>query len=342
MLRYIYFDGEERGSMGIFDNYFGTKPGKGVRKVDVVREKEKVTFNGFFKIYKRKFWQMVQLNLLSFIFFLPLIVLFVMFASQFIVKAPEMPLVINAANKGADNSFVALWNVLNISSNNSMSAYVMQQDIISRVFVSIFFIAIPLIAIGPIQAGFTYILQSFIKEKPVFLTHDFFKKAKTNFWQSLFVSVVDLLITALIFVALYFYNEKSSVAESSVFWTMGLAVMAIILVVYLIMHIYIYPVLTTFNVNLKQLYRNSFFLAMTSFFPALLILLINIAVIFLVYILSGNLNIMILLVAGFIFSTIGLINNYFGHKYIKYHLLDPALAAAEEKRKNEEEKIFND
>ena len=325
--------------MSMFENFFGNKPGKGISKGEVAAEREKVTFSGYFKIYKRKFWQMIQLNFLTIIFFVPLLLLFVRVVSPFVFEGITYSDMLANSGNGA---YTAVVDALNLSAGRIIQNTVSMNDLYLRVIIGIFFTAIPMLAIGPIQAGFTYILQSFIRERPVFVTSDLFKNAKKNFWISLIVSVIDIFFTTLIVCGLYFY--RTLVTEgTSVFWTIGLVFMAIIFVVYMLMHLYIYPLIVTFNVNLKQLYKNAFFLAMTSFFPGLLILVIDALVIFVIYYLFGtNIQMMLLLVAGLLYATIGLINNYFSYKYMKFYLLDPALAAAEAKKTKDEVAVFEE
>lgn len=325
---------------GFFSNFFdSSKPGKGISKEQVQREREKVTVSGFFKILKRKFWQVVQLNLTSLVFYIPLILLFYFFISPYVMPVAEYPM---TSTLPSEQAYISLWNTLNTAANNLMVQSAYLSDICTRILVAVFFTAIPLIALGPIQAGFTYILQSFIRERPVFLSHDFFKKAKSNFGQSLVVSLINLVITAIFVLELYFYNHMVANNEGSIIWTIGMGFMFVLFLVFMLMNLYIYPIIVTFNVKLRQIYKNAFLLAMSSFFPGLLILIIDAVLLVVISMLLPNPLYQLLVIALIGFGFIGLIHNYFSYKHIKYHLLDPALAAAEEKRKEEEETVFQD
>jgi len=316
--------------MALFENYFGNKPGKGISREQIEAEREKLSIGGFFKIYKRKFWQMVQLNMLTFLFYIPLLLFFVFLIAPFLINSPQVEM-----NGIAQASYNSLWKLLDVSVKGALSGNLVVQDFIMKLLIGTFFVAVPVVAIGPVQSGTAYLLQSFIRERPVFLTHDFFKNAKKNFGQSLLVSFINILLTALFGYAIYFYKTMA-VPGSSFIWVVGLAFILIIFVVFILMNLFIYPMIVTFNVTLKQLYKNAFFLAMTSFFKGLLVLVIDAALIYAVYtVFLNNIQMLALALAGFVFTTIGLINNYFSFKYIKYYLLDPALAAAEMK-KNEE------
>ncbi len=318
---------------GFFSNMFDSnKPGKGISKEQVMREREKVTVGGFFKIFKRKFWQMMQLNMLAFLFFVPLLLIF------YVCSVYIVPVVLPMTSSSADQAYVALWHTINTATNNLIAQNAWWTDLSMRMILAIIFVIFPVIAIGPIQAGFTYILQSFIREKPVFLTHDFFARAKSNFWQSLAVSAIDFVVTAIFVLEIYLYNNiLRDYRDGSILWSAGMVFMVILFIIFLLMHIYIYPILVTFNVNLRQLYKNSFLLTMTSFFPSILILLLDAAIIFLVFSFITAPIYQILILAVFLLGFLGLINNYFGYKYIKFHLLDPALEAADAERIAKEE-----
>jgi len=320
--------------MGVFDNFFNAnKPGKGISKEQVLKEREKVTIDGFFKVFKRKFWQLIQLNLLSILFFIPLLLLGIDILSQFILPGKQLPLVSAGTS---DIAYTALWSNVNAATSNAAAQAIGTTELFIRINISIFLTAIPMIAIGPIQAGFTYILQSFIKEKPVFLVHDFFSRAKSNFWQSLVVSVINIIVTGMFLWGLYFYSQQVSLSGNLI-WTIALMFMLVIFLVFMIMNLYIYPVLVTFNVNFRQLYKNSFLLGMTSFFPAVIVILLNAAILVIVSMFITNPIYQLVVMAVITYALLGLINNYFSYKYIKFHLLDPALAAAEEKNKAAEE-----
>lgn len=314
-----------------FSNIFNPdKPGRGLSKEQVAKEREKVTVGGFFKVLKRKFWQLMQLNLLSFVFFLPVMAL-VYVASLYVV--PNTSLLESAAS--SDQAYVALWHLTNTATDNLIWQSAWWTDCFYRIMFAVVFVVVPMVAIGPTQAGFTYILQSFIKEKPVFITHDFFARAKSNFKQSLLVSIIDLFVTAFFVLDIYLYNQILLMNKNSFLWTACFVLMVVLFLVYAVMHLYIYPILVTFNVTLRQLYKNSFLLAMRSFFPGLLVLGLNLLLMFLLVSFVTNPMYLIIILAVIVFGFLGLMNNYFSFKYIKFYLLDPALAAAEQKREGE-------
>jgi uncharacterized membrane protein YesL len=102
------------------------------------------------------------------------------------------------------------------------------------------------------------------------------------------VSIIDLFVTAWFVLDLYLYNQILTQNENSFLWTACFVLMAVLFVVYAVMHFYIYPILVTFNVNLKQLYKNSFLLAMRSFLPGLFVIALNLLVMFLLVTIVPN------------------------------------------------------
>ena len=269
--------------------------------------------------------------LLSFVFFIPALVL-IYFASFYV--APDTSLLESASS--SDQAYVALWHLTNTAADNLILQSAVVTDLFYRIMFAVVFVTVPMVAFGPTQAGFTYILQSFIKEKPVFISHDFFARTKSNFKQGFLVGLIDLFVTAFFVLDLYLYNNLVLTNENSFLWTACFVIMVVLFLVYAVMHLYIYPILVTFNVTLRQLYKNSFLLAMRSFFPGLLILALNLGIMFLLVTFVTNPMYLIIFLAAIVFGFLGLMNNYFSFKYIKFYLLDPALAAAEEKKQEGE------
>ncbi|MDD2637225.1 MAG: DUF624 domain-containing protein [Bacteroidales bacterium] len=122
------------GFFGLFDY---TKPGPGVSK-DEPRRKGIFLF---FELFFRKFWNLVKMNLLFLVFNIPAIILS-MFALGFIFQRTFVP----------DDPLV---------------------ELLVRFSLSSFLVCIPVITVGPAQAGFTYIIRNFVREEPTFLWWDF-------------------------------------------------------------------------------------------------------------------------------------------------------------------------
>jgi uncharacterized membrane protein YesL len=85
------------------------------------------------------------------------------------------------------------------------------------------------------------------------------------------------------------------------------------------MHLYIYPMMVTFKLSIKQLYRNALIFAVIKFFPNLLILIVCAGLIYASFIYP---------VIGFILfplitvSVIGFVTNFYVYPKMKRYIMD--------------------
>lgn len=224
-----------------FGNY--AKPGKGVKK-DGPKKKR---FFLFFEIYFRKFWKLVQLNLLYVLF------------------------------------------------------------------------CIPIITIGPATAAMTKIIHSFTMEKPVFLFSDFWDAFKANFKQGLVVGILDLVLSFCITQAWIFYYAKT--LESGLYWVL-LGIVIIFTLLFAFANYYVYLIISTVDLKLLPILRNSFLLSF-----------LGVRTNFITLFFAGGLTVLVflfcpifvsLLLALFIFfSTYTMITAFNSFQYIHKYMIHP-------------------
>ncbi len=270
----------EKDMAGFFGFFDYTKPGPGISKDEPPKPRIVV----FFEIYQRKFWNLIKINLMFLLFNLPAIVA-AMIATQFLIQKTIM------GDLGTDMTL--------------------------RFIISLIFLCIPIITVGPAQAGFTYLLRNYAREEHAFLWSDFKEHALKNLKQSLIISIIDFAVVLLVSIDINVYLSIKGTNNLLVSVASGLLILAFI--IYAMMHMYMYPLLVTFKLTIKQLYKNALIFAMIRFIPNLLILILCIGLI-----LASFYNIII----GFILfpfitvSTIGLITNFFVYPTIKKHIID--------------------
>lgn len=263
--------------MGLFNRYM--KEGPGVAK----DAPQKHAFVVFFEIFFRKFWKLINLNLIYFLF------------------------------------------------------------------------CLPIVTIGPATAGFTYVLRNFSREQHSFVWMDFIDAFRANWKQSLVVSIVDAIVIYLSVINFGFYQSMSN-GENSILGYIMLGAFLIILILYLFMHYYIYMVLVTFDLKLKDVYRNAFILGVLGIPRNMLITVICGAILatFLlptVWLISVGLTPLILL------SLLGFITCFIAYPVMNKFLLQPSLRQAKgldpfgnpeddepepEEEKSELQRIFTD
>lgn len=270
------------GFFGLFDY---NKDGPGVPKDAPPKHPLLVLLD----IYLRKFWSLIRINLLFSLFNLPASLLAIYILSIFF-----LPGVV-----GED----------------------LLVDFFARFVFGVLVVSIPIVTVGPAQAGFTYILRNYAREEHAFIWSDFKDAAKKNFKQSSIISIISLLVTVIIGVDLNIYLDFMSQGST---WFAGIAngVVIVAFITMMFIHMYIYPMMVTFKLSLKQLYKNAFIFAFIRFLPNIGILLADIFVILitaLAFALSASVGIIVY--CTLTLSTIGLINNFFVYPSLKKYIL---------------------
>lgn len=264
---------------GLFGFFDFTKEGPGVPKDGP--QKHPVII--FFEVYSRKFWDLVKLNLLFTFFNLPAI-LAALFATAFIFQKPMYE---------------------DIST-----------DLILRLIASSLLLAIPVITIGPAQAGFTYVLRNYSREEHAFIWWDFKENALKNLKESAIISLIDLAVVIIFGININFYLEY---AKDEPYMIIASSLLILAVVIFVMMHMYIYPMLVTFKLNVKQIYKNAFVFSVIKFLPNLLIMIICIALVLLSF---YNTIIGFILLPTITLSTIGLITNSYVYPKLKRYMMD--------------------
>lgn len=198
----------------------------------------------FFRAFTGKFWKLMSANVVFLLLNIPALIL-----SYFLCNY-----VVDLLPISTDESGLMLLLVL--------------------VFpVMIFFLAVPVITVGPAQAGLTYVLKSYCYGIPIFFWYDFKQKAKENFRQSLIVSLINFVAIAFLLIDLYLYKNIAVALDQS-FMPFAYAVILIVLILILMMTMYIYPMMVSYELSIKNIYKNAFLLSLGHFLPNLMILII--------------------------------------------------------------------
>lgn len=223
-------------------NLFGSynKEGKGVSK-----NQNKGRVKVFFEIFFRKFWKLIELNMLYFIF------------------------------------------------------------------------CIPIFTIGPATAAFTKILRNYSQERNAFLFADFLKEFKSSFKSTVFVGLFDVLIVFVFTVSIMFYTNMTD-AGLMKYLFIGLTYLLLLLVT--LAHFYLYLMIVSTNVNIKEAIKNSLILGIielkTNAITLLLVLLIVIPVVLFI-------PFSLIFIPFFPLSWIGFIICYNSYPKIRKHVIQP-------------------
>ncbi len=211
-------------------------------------EEDRSRIRVFFDVLLGKIWKLMSLNMLVGLFNLPAL-LFMVFFSIYYMQLLQP-------------------TALTSTADGSALAYLL----VGYLPLAMTFLSIPVVAFGPGQAGMHYLLRNYSYEVPVFLWGDFKEKMKENMKQGLIVTFINLFVFILAMLDIYMYPRMMVQAGAWLLVANYLLVLAF--VIFMMVCMYIYPMMIRYDLTLKNLYRNAFLMAVGRFFPNLLVLLI--------------------------------------------------------------------
>ena len=176
---------------------------------------------------------------------------------------------------------------------------------------------VPVVTIGPATAGFTKILRNFAREEHAFLWGDFIETFKKNFKQGFLFSLLDLFVYSFLILDLMAVRA----VPNQILMTLSLAAIFLSLTVWTFMHYYIYPMMITFRLTLRQLLKNAFIFCWAGFLRNLLL---TVALVLVSLLAIHNLSVIVLffLLITLYFSFCGFLINFTVYPLIKKHMID--------------------
>lgn len=296
------------GFFGFFDY---SKPGRGISK----DEPQKTGIALYFDILLRRFWKFITLNLLYLLFSVPALAVIFFLSSEAVMRLASA--VIDFSKISADESR-ALW-LLTITLSS----------IVFAVFGS-----------GAARGALSYVMNNFVNDRHSWIWSDFWEHLKKNFIQGTVVFVIDMVALVLFSVSIYFYSycmpqKYLSLALRSVVFAVFL--------VFLMMHMYIYPIMAVFKLKVKDIYRNSLLLVMARLPWNFLAFAVSGGVLaaFVYASLVSGIGIILMLLIGFVL--IAYTQMFMTNNVVKKYLLEPALAMENREEKHEDdETVFED
>ncbi len=195
---------------------------------------KKKGFFRYWEIFGRKFWKLLGLNVIYFIFFLPL-----------------------------DLALAVL-----LVETISTSTVVVVDAALAILFA---------VLIGPATAAFTKILKNFFMEKPTFIIHDFFRTFRSEFKHALPIGILDSVLACSIGAACYVYPQLIDQTDSKIYYVFFAITLSVGLIA-LMMNFYIFLMLVSTTLSLKNVLKNSLALAIVALKKNVITLLILAAV----------------------------------------------------------------
>ena len=228
-----------------------SKPGKGVKKAET-----DYSFFGFFKLFKRKFFDLSKVNFLWILLNFPLFFGFVGLSGNFNIDfsspaSPFSPIVngVGLFNNGAE--ITALGEI--IGKDVIMSYPGPTAELLFGLT------ALVILTIGLANTGMAFVLRNHSREEYVDMPGDFFRTIKKNFGQGLLLGIIDVVISAALIFAMVFYSTNANV---NTLFGMSYFFSFFVIAIWIMMHFYMYQLLVTFKLSTYKILKNSFIFAM--------------------------------------------------------------------------------
>lgn len=141
---------------------------------------------------------------------------------------------------------------------------------------------IPVVTFGPATAAMTKVARNYSQERNAFVFGDFIDTFKKCFKQSFIMGIIDILFVAAFCVGIPTYYSWAQ-QNSMIYIPLVLCISLMIL--FFMMHFYIYLMIVSTNLKMKQILKNSLFLVSLGLKGSLFTFLVWIIVILVTFIL---------------------------------------------------------
>ncbi len=220
--------------MGFFDRFYYGKAGQhDYTEMDMPKNRIAL----FFQVFKDRFFDLIKVNFLQLIFWLPFLIW--TYINLVAVQSLDTETIL-AAENGAQTLM------------SQMASYLVMWMLG----------AIPCLAItGPSSAGAAYVMRNWARDQHAFLFSDFKDAFKSNWKQALPVSVFTAFVPILAYAAVTCYGGAAS---SNVVMLVPLVIVLSATLMWTVMLPLIYPMMIGYTLELKSLIKNAFIMAAAS------------------------------------------------------------------------------
>ncbi len=169
-----------------------------------------------------------------------------------------------------------------------------------------------LLIAAPAISGVSYVIRNFTQDRHAWLWSDFREKAKENRKQAI---LYMLIFTAFLFIGQLVLTAYSAIGTGSMFLVFARALFIVTYIFVILSSMYVYPMMVTYELSLKDIIRNSLLLTIGKLFGTVAIAIAAI-IPAIVFLLLAMLHGAFLIVLGIILRT----NRYCIRYVCNYHL----------------------
>lgn len=286
--------------MGLFSSYFN-KPGPGVDK----DAPEKLRIWQFFEIFWGQLSKLSLMNIIYFVATIPLLLgLFLCFELR--IDAPL---------------FVAVRQINGVA----------VMDIVGLIC-----LVISVFVTFPATLGFTFVMRNIQRREHAWIWHDFIKHTKANYKKGVINGIVVLLGYYLLFNAHAMYYSHAVFSSGYINSFLSL-LMVVFIVAFTWAQFYVNTMIVTFDLKLRDIYRNALIFTISKVPLNILITIICLVLALGLYVLSLIIPILGILIAILIvYSLFGFIIVFCVYPTIDKYMITPAEEMAESEEEKEE------
>lgn len=117
---------------------------------------------------------------------------------------------------------------------------------------------LPVILLFPVGTGITYVTRNYAREEHAFILSDFWDALKGNLKFSLLNGIICYIVFCFMMIAFPFYFQM---CNQSGFYYVPLAICAMLALLFVFAQYYIPIMIVTFDLKLRELYKNAFIFA---------------------------------------------------------------------------------
>ena len=302
------------------------RDGKGVEKGEDTTPNLKY----FFKLWGRKFWNLISLNFLMLVQVIPLAGCLGLYLGGPKVPTQYDPLyatLLGAQTVLPTSEGTTLFNsaaglLEEIPIFNSWAHWVMGLLIVFH-----------LVTYGWQKAASTYILRSLVRGDGVFLFSDYFYAIRKNMKQGFIMGLLDTVILfALAFDFFYFWNSPTT-GMNNFMYVMIFA----LIIIYGIMRFYTYLMMVTFDMKLSKILKNALIFTVLGIKRNILALLgiaflVGVSVALIMLLLPMKVAVVLIIPALCLLAFCGFMYTYAAYPLLQRYMINPVVdkPAAEE------------
>lgn len=281
--------------MGLFNSYL--KEGPGVSKN---APKKKGIFL-FFEVLYRKFFKLVKANVIYVLESIPFLAIGIFAVAPFVANALGMKAAVEAGTNHGD---------------------------LFLLYISITCALLNIFGSGPASAAYAYVTRCFTRSYHVWVWSDGWNNIKENFKQSMIMVILDVAVLIIAVYSIYFYGTfaVSVMPGGQTMFILFRYILSVMLCLYMLMHIFIYQIMVTYECSFRELLKNSFIMMMAKLPMCLLLAAVTGIIFVLMFIYIGNAGI-------FVYILIGLSLTRFPLEFYAARVIEKNIKTVEKKEK---------